>query len=317
MFRVDYRHLTASQHKVFDSMVELLGRVGLEYQGDFIETGRHRIHYLEYGSGPPVILIHGGGAGGAVWFRQIAALSRQFRVIVPDNPIFGLSTQPDAPLPVSEFVTDYLGSLMDALGIDKASLVGLSVGGLLVARFAVTYPARVTRLSLINSAGFGRQLPWGFRLSSLPVFGHILTQPYRWAHDLFFSASEVVHPDARDNDAYLDYAFSVMENEGHSLAVRRNMPTFADMRGQRNVMDDDELRAIRQAALVIWGRQDRFFPLSHAYRAASLLPNSRLVVLEDCGHIALLDQPERVTELLMEFLGGESGAEATTHSEAC
>jgi pimeloyl-ACP methyl ester carboxylesterase len=310
------RHLTASQQRVFDAMVELLARADLEYRGAFVDASRYRIHYLDYGSGPAVMLIHGGGAGGAVWFRQIAALSRRFRVIVPDNPIFGLSTQPDSASPMSEFTTDYLGSFMDVLGIDKASLVGLSVGGYLAARFTVDFPERVARLALINSAGLGRQLPWGFRLSSLPLFGHIFTQPPRWAHDRFFALSEVTHPDARDNDAYLDYAYSVMENEGHSLAVRRNMPVFADMRGQRNVIADDELRSIRQESLVLWGRQDRFFPLSHALRAVSLIPNGRLEILEDCGHIALLDQPGRVSELLSEFLLGSSGSELVTNANS-
>ena len=218
---------------------------------------------------------------------------------------------------MSEFATDYLLSFMDAVGIEKASLVGLSVGGFLVARFAVDYPERVAKLGLINSAGFGRQLPWGFRLSSLPFFGHIFTQPPRWAHDRFFALSEVTRPDAEHNDAYLEYAYSVMENEGHSLAVRRNMPVFAGMRGQRNVISDDELRVIKQASLVIWGRQDRFFPLSHAYRAFSLIPGSRLEILEDCGHIALLDQPDRISDLLLEFLSGSSGSEFAAHSEAC
>jgi pimeloyl-ACP methyl ester carboxylesterase len=298
-------------------MVELLARAGLEYRGGFVAAGRHRIHFLDYGNGPTVLLIHGGGAGGAVWFRQIAALAEGFRVIVPDNPIFGLSTQPELPGPMSEFASHYLRSFMDAVGIEKASLVGLSVGGLLATRFTLDHPDRVVKLGLINSAGLGRQLPWGFRLSSLTLFGHIFTQPPRWAHDRFFALSEVTHPNAQHNDAYLDYAYSVTENEGHSLAVRRNMPVFADMRGQRNVISDDELRAIKQETLVIWSRQDRFFPLSHAYRAISLMPNSRLEILEDCGHIALLDQPDRISGILSEFLSGSSGSEFAAHDEAC
>jgi pimeloyl-ACP methyl ester carboxylesterase len=274
------KRLSASQQKAFDSMVELLGRLGLESSGGFVNAGNHRIHFLDYGNGPTVKLIHGGGAGGAVWFRQIAALAAKYRVVVPDNPIFGLSTQPESPSPMPEFATDYLRSFMDAIGIDKASLVGLSVGGFLVARFAIDYPGRVAKLGLINSTGFRRQLPWGFRLSSLPSFGHIFTQPPRWAHDRFFALSEVTHPASPHNDASLDDAYSVMENDGHSLAVRRNMRVFVGIRGQRNVISDDELRAIQQAALVIWGRQDRFFPLSYGRRAVSLMPNSRLEILE-------------------------------------
>ena len=113
---------------------------------------------------------------------------------------------------------------------------------------------------------------------------------------------EVVHPDREHNDAYLEYAYSVNASEGHSCAVQLNTPVFAGLRGQRHVISDDELESIRAKTLVIWGKQDRFFPVSHAERAVSRIPDSRLELIDDCGHISLLDQPERVSELMTEFL---------------
>lgn len=286
-------------------MVELLSRAGLGYQGDFIDAGGYRIHYLEYGTGPAVLLIHGGGAGGAMWFRQIAELSKRFRVIAPDNPIFGLSSRPSRQLAVPEVTTGFVESFMDALDIDQASVAGLSMGGFAAARFAAENPDRVDKLMLIDSAGFGRDLPWGFRLSSLPVLKYLLTRPQRWAHERFFATTEVAHPDREHNDAYLQYAFRVTQTEGHSNAVRLNMPVFAGIRGQRNLLHDDELASIKAPTLVLWGEQDRFFPLRHAHRAVSLIPGSRLEVLPDCGHVSLLDQPERVSELLAGFLSDQ------------
>ena len=113
---------------------------------------------------------------------------------------------------------------------------------------------------------------------------------------------EVVHPDREHNDAYLEYAYSVNASEGHSYAVQLNTPVFAGLRGQRHVISNDELESIQAKTLVIWGKQDRFFPVSHAERAVSRIPDSQLELIDDCGHISLLDQPERVSELMTEFL---------------
>lgn len=299
---------STAQQRVYDSMVELLSRAGLSYQGDFVEAGGYRIHYLEYGTGPTVLLVHGGGAGGAMWFRQIAELSKNFHVIAPDNPIFGLSSRPERALEVPEATTGFIESFMNALQIERASVAGLSMGGFVAASLAIHSPERVEKLALLDSTGFGRDLPWGFRLSSLPLLKYLLTRPQRWAHERFFATTEVANPEAEHNDAYLDYAFRVTQNDGHSIAVRQNMPVFAGIRGQRNLLSDDELSSINAETLVIWGEQDRFFPLEHAHRAESMIPNARLEVLPDCGHVSLLDQPEKVTRLLADFFGPGPGS---------
>lgn len=295
------QRFSLAQQRIFDSMVELLGRAGLEYQGRFVDAGIYRIHYLEYGTGPTVLLLHGGGAGGAMWFRQIAELSKSFRVIAPDNPIFGLSSRPSRVLAIPEVTTGFIEAFLDALEIDRVRIAGLSMGGFAAALFASENPERVERLALLDSAGFGRDLPWGFRLSSLPVLKHLLTRPQRWLHERFFAAAEVVAPEAEHNDAYMKYAFEVTRNDGHSMAVRHNMPVFAGIRGQRNLLSDEELAEIRAETLVIWGEQDRFFPLDHAHRAVSLIPNSKLEVLPNSGHIVLLDRPGDVNRLLSDF----------------
>lgn len=304
--------LSDAQQRVFDSMVELLSRAGLDYQGHFVSAGGYRIHYLDYGTGPTVLLIHGGGSGSALWFRQIAELSKKFRVIAPDNPIFGLSTRPSHVLGIPEATTGFIKTFLDAVGIERTSIAGLSMGGFVAARFAAEYPERVEGLSLIDSAGFGRDLPWGFRLSSLPVLKYFLTRPHRWAHERFFAAAEVVYPEAEHNDAYLEYAFQVTRNDGHALAVRQNMPVFAGIRGQRNLLTEQELAQIRAKTLIIWGEQDHFFPLAHAHRAKSMIPGAELEIIKDCGHVSLLDQPGRINELLSGFFS-ESTAEAVSN----
>ena len=90
--------MTAARQRIHDSMVDLLAQAGLDYSGGYVNVGGNRVHYLDYGEGEPVLLLHGGGAGAAVWFRQIAALKDSYRVLAPDSPVFGLSSQPSVPL---------------------------------------------------------------------------------------------------------------------------------------------------------------------------------------------------------------------------
>lgn len=306
--------LTPAGQRIYSSMVELLGRAGLDYNGAVVDAGRFNIHYLEYGSGPTVILLHGAGAGSAIWFRQIAALSKRYRVIAPDNPVFGLSTQPQHRVTVEDITTGYLLPFMDALGIESASLAGLSLGGFLASLTAAHYPERVEDLVLIDSAGLGYHLPWVFRLTSLPFLSQFLSKPHRRAHYRFFSDVEVLHPDSPHLEAFFEYAYQVTTNDGHSVALRKSVPSFANLRGQRQVLKGEELAGIRSRTLIIWGDSDRFFPVSHGERAARLIPGSRLEVLPQCGHVAVLDRPDEVSGLMADFLDSRSVAEPVTGS---
>ena len=295
---------TPAQQRIHSSMLALLARSDLEYCGAFADAGPHRVHYLDYGSGPPVFLIHGGGAGCAIWYRQIAALSPSFRVIAPDNPMFGLSSQTYVNGSMRQFTAGYLLSLMDCLGIERASFVGLSLGGYASLSVALAAPERVDKLCLINSAGLGAHLPWVFRLITLPVIGHLLSRPNKWAQDRFFETVEVVNGNGPDSEAFKRYAYDVTTSDRHGLAVRRNMPRFANLRGQLDIYSDSELASVRQPALIVWGERDAFFPVGHGHRAHSLITGSRLEVLPESGHVAIWDRPADVSRLLLEFLSG-------------
>ena len=311
-------------------MSVLLARAGLEYRGGFAELpGGLRVHYLDYGpesatrdgpveltgapdvETPAVLLVHGAGAGGAIWYRQIAALSKQFRVIAPDSPLFGLSTQTVLRGPqdtvarpcFEDFTTAYLTAFMDALGLKQVMLTGLSAGGFAGIFMALRRPERVSKLALLDAMGLGRDLPWAMRLLATPGAGYFLSRPGKRAHDLFFSTLEVAHPDGPDAEAYKRYAYEVVRNDGHARGLRLSAPALADLGGQRRVITAGELASVRAPTLIIWGEKDRFFPVSHARRAWSGIPGSTLHILPGAGHVTPWDEPERVSELLAGFFG--------------
>jgi pimeloyl-ACP methyl ester carboxylesterase len=289
--------------QIFDSMSALLARAGLEYQGRFTEVNGQRIHYLDYGEGPPVLLLHGGGAGSAIWFRQIEMLAQTRRVIAPDHPVFGLSGQDPYGAPLDESLVSYLNGLMDALNFASADIVGLSMGAQAALALTIEKPERVNRLIMVSGGGLGRSIPLVFRLSTVPLLGRLIVRPNRWGQDNYFKTMEVVESDFEDAATYQQYAYDVTRAKGHARAMRSSLRTTTNMIGQKQVFSDDELRSISTPLLAIWGEHDPVFPLEHGLRLAGLVPSSSLHVVEDAAHVPLLDHVEEVNGLIDGFLG--------------
>ncbi len=300
--------LSRWQTSIHHAMVDLLARAGLEYSGGFVEAGGRRIHYLDYGpkngvasDRNTVLLVHGGGAGGALWFRQIAALSEHFRVIAPDNPLFGLSDQTPVVAPIDDFAADYLLDFIDAMQLRRVNVAGLSLGGLGSLFLAIRHPERVSRLALLGAAGLGKDMPWIIRLISLPGLSNVFTMPIRSLHGGYFASHEVTRPFGPHAEDFKHYAFTIARNDGHGPALRRSVRVITGLKGQRRIISDEELASVRVPTLVIWGAKDKFFPIDHAHRAHRHIPEASLHILPEAGHVTPWDEPELVSELLTNF----------------
>ena len=141
-------HMTAARQRIHSSMVDLLAQAGLDYSGGYVNVAGNRVHYLDYGEGEPVLLLHGGGAGGAVWYRQIAALKDSYRVLAPDSPVFGLSSQPSVPTPLRQFAGEYVQGFIEALQLESVRIAGLSLGGFIALAQAVDRSPRIRSMRL-------------------------------------------------------------------------------------------------------------------------------------------------------------------------
>ena len=276
---------------------------GLRYEGSKIDAaGRRGIFVMEYGAGPPVILIHGAGAGGAIWHRQIAALAKTRRVVVPDIPLFGVSELPNDVPPVRPDVGALLVAIMDRLDIDRADIAGMSLGGLMAMSAVLHAPDRFGKLALVSSAGLGRALPYIYRLARVPLFNRLLGKPTRWMSDGFFNRKEAQMSrgsGSPEREAFMEYQFAVSQRSGRGPRILEGIRLFSVWRGQRDVVPDADLGRIRQPTLIVWGANDRFFPLTHAERAANLIPNATLRVIPECGHLTAVDAPEGLTGALV------------------
>jgi len=296
--------------EVYRALIGLLARSGLEYSGGFVEVDGFRVHYLDYGLEnesrdtqlPPVVLMHGAGPGSGNWYSQIAILRETRRVIAMDSPLFGLSDLAEQDGHPIVSVARFLIKFLDVMGIEKADFVGLSFGGAVILTLAIDHPERVRRLVLVDSAGLGRGIPYAWRLVHAPWLGALLFKPSRFVRDRVFEKWEVRNPEMPDKEAYSGYSFAVRIRPGRSEPMKEGMKRFTSWLGQRRRFSNEELRSVTPETLVIWGDDDRIFPLNHGERAARLIPNATLEVIEDTGHVCFWDQPERTNRLLVDFL---------------
>ncbi|MEW6211737.1 MAG: alpha/beta fold hydrolase [Acidobacteriota bacterium] len=253
-----------------------------------------KIHYLEAGTGPAVILLHGLGGSSSNWASTIGPLSQKYRVIVPDQIGFGRSDKPFINYRVGTLV-DFLNGLYRELKIERASLVGNSLGGFTAAAFALAYPQKVDRIVLVDAAGFA------FPKEADPRLLNALNPSTREGIKQIMSM--VFYNKAMfANDAAVDALYAQKIAAGDGYTVQRFIESI--VRGE-DVLDG-KLGAIKHPTLIIWGREDELTPLAMGERFKKELPNAELFIIEKCGHVPQMEKASEFNTALIKFLGGSS-----------
>lgn len=283
----------------------------------------HRVRYLTGGSGAPVLLLHGLADTADAWGRVLPALTSRYRVLAPDLLGCGASDKPAIDYSLWAQAT-YLRHFMDAVGIDKAIVVGHSLGGGLALHLYMQYPERVARLALIASGGMGRDLPLSLRLCTLagssPVIGALLSSRHRRhpaariGHTLLgrlwpatAAADRAKHTalavlNAEDALANAEEAgiLDRLREPAARAAFLATLRSVGNLRGQRGSALG-ALSLIDAPVLLIHGERDATIPVSHAHIARSLLKRGHLALIPACGHCPQRETPEQVRDLLLDF----------------
>ena len=260
----------------------------------FVTIYGSKIHYIEAGSGPVVILLHGLGGDTSNWAPTLAPLSAKYHVIVPDQIGFGLSDKPLINYRVATLV-DFLEGFYQELKIERATLVGNSLGGWVAAAYALAHPQKVERLVLVDAAGFS--LPGGTNPGSLNVLNPATREGVRQIMSLIFYNKQLFM-----SDAVIDQIFASKMTAGDGYTIQRFIEAIA--RGD-DVLDG-RLAAIRQPTLIVWGREDELTTLAQfGQRFKKEITVSRLLIIEKCGHVPPIEKAAEFNSALMRFLGGE------------
>lgn len=276
---------------------------GLKYEGRFVSAAEfERVHVMEFGDGSPVILMHGAGMGGPVWHRQIAALALDHRVIVPDIPMFGMSDMPRRIYAPREQIADVILGVMDQFDIETADIAGHSLGAIGSLGAIINAPDRFNRAILMSSPGFGRGLNFLLRLSSIPALRRFIRYDSRRDRYFFFDHYEAQRSGpSEEREAWKEMVFRIGSRNHATDAFFEGLRSFTGFFGQRDVLSNETLNAVKLPTLLVWGDSDRIVPTRHRNRASQSIPNSRLEIIKNCGHVVHLEAPKRVTELMVDW----------------
>jgi len=257
--------------------------------------------------GQPVVILHGGGfdAAGLSFRKTIPVLAKQHRVFAPDWPGFGESDAMPRNWCVEECV-DFVADLLDALGLKRVILIGLSMGGAFALGFTLRSPKRVERLVLVDSVGLGGGIPGGlvsYFALHLPLVDELRWALLPWVPTL--ARRSMCAPLLNQSGAAIEEAFCeiirLARKPGSGAAFRQLQRSEYRWQGLRtNYLD--RLSEIQVPTLIVHGAEDRLIPVACAQRAHRLIPHSQLQIVAGCGHLPPVEQPESFNRIISSFL---------------
>ena len=264
-----------------------------------IETNSGRVAFIEAGSGPPLILLHGLGTSSETWGPTIRALLDRFTVNAPDLAGHGQSSGASLRGSVEPLVKA-LDDLCAKLGLETAAVVGHSLGGLVAVRFALNHPDRVSHLVLVDAGGIGEEMSWLLRLAAIPLLGRLVFGPSSlWVkhyNDRLFVPgnvdSNLLKSLHRSRALHVTAAF-----------MRRAVGSSADLLGPvESAYLLPRLDEIAVPVLVLWGEQDRLFPVEQLEGLRETCPLVEIHTFSDVGHWPYAEVPEAFNAALVNFL---------------
>lgn len=278
-------------------------------QQRYMEIHGERLAYYDEGpaGGHPaeaILLIHGMAGSAHTWREIIPRLSRSYRVIAPDLLGHGQSAKPRTDYSLGAFAVG-LRDLLDELGVDAATIVGQSLGGGIAMQFLYQHPDYCRRLVLISSGGLGQDVGLILRLLSAP--GAELIMPLI-APEFVVRAGDSVKSWLTSlglrspRGAEIWSAYSSFKDASTRVSFLRTLRSVVDYRGQSvSALNRLSTRA-DLPTLAIWGEDDAIIPVDHAYAALEARPDCRLEVLPGVGHFAQVEAPNKVVDLIEEFI---------------
>jgi len=265
----------------------------------------HRVSYRRAGWGPVIVLIHGITGSSQTWEDVIEPLAENYTVVAPDLLGHGESAKPRGDYSLGAYASG-IRDLLAALGHDRATVVGHSLGGGIAMQMAYQFPERVDRLVLVSSGGLGREVHLLIRAAVLP--GSELVLPLLAAPGILSRVDAVGTFLGRFGlRAGVDLeemwrGFSSLSDAEARAAFIHTLRTIVDPGGQRVNATDRLYLAAEMPFLLIWGENDPVIPFRHGIRATERTPGSRLVSFPDAGHFPHRDDPRRFVRELTSFM---------------
>lgn len=265
--------------------------------GRSVQTGDIVTNYHDVGEGDPVLLLHGSGPGVSAWANwrlPIEHLSPRLRLLAPDFAGFGYTTAPDGVEYSRELWLGQVVAFLDALGIERTSVVGNSFGGSMALALAIAHPDRVDRLVLMGSVGVPFEITdaldavWGYE-PSVETMGRLMRETF--AYDPTLVTDELVR---------MRYEASV--RPGVQEAFSRMFPAPRQRWVDAMAHDEGDVRAIPHPTLLVHGRDDKVIPMSTTMTMLDWVDDSRAHLFGRCGHWTQIEKAREFSTLVADFL---------------
>ncbi|HEY5316489.1 MAG TPA: alpha/beta fold hydrolase [Solirubrobacteraceae bacterium] len=273
----------------------------------------HRVSYLTGGEGPVLVLVHGIASGAQAWRDVLPSLARSFTVLAPDLLGHGESAKPRGDYSLGAYASG-IRDLMIALGHERATFIGHSLGGGVAMQLAYQFPERCERLALVSSGGLGREVHLLLRAAALPGSEYVLpllVQPAFLrtgaAIGTFFDRLGVrPRPDVGE----FARGYRSLGDVETRQAFIQTLRAVIEPGGQRVSARDRLYLAAEVPTLIVWGSRDRIIPARHGRRAHEEMPGSYFLEIPDAGHFPQLDRPRELVKAIVSFVDSTEPARA-------
>ena len=265
----------------------------------------HPVSYYEAGSGPVLLLVHGITSNADTWRAVMPALAERFTVVAPDLLGHGGSAKPRGDYSLGAYASG-LRDLLAALGHDRTTVVGHSMGGGIAMQLAYQFPERVERLALVSSGGLGKEVALVLRAATLPGAEWVLPLlTRRGPRDVAVGAAQAMRRLGRRTQADVRgtaFGLASLRDDAARRAFLHTARSILDPSGQRVSARDRLYLAEGMPTLIVWGERDPMIPAAHGIAAHELMPGSRLELFPGAGHYPYEEDPERFVAVLQDFI---------------
>ena len=275
----------------------------------------HDVGFHTAGSGSSVVvLIHGMAASSGTWSHVIPALAEQVIVVAPDLLGHGQSSKPRSDYSIGGYACG-IRDLLIALGYERVTVVGHSLGGGVALQFAYQFPDRCERLVLLGSGGLGREVAPLLRALTFPGAEYLFPLVF-WPglHDAGMRLARSLRRLGLRATPVLEEiwrGYASLTDAGGRQAFVHTLRSVIDLAGQRVNATDRLYLASEVPTLIVWGKRDSIIPVDHAIAAHAAIPGSRLEVFDGVGHYPHCEEPERFARVLLDFIHSTPPAAAS------
>lgn len=254
----------------------------------------HTIHYLDQGSGEPVVFLHGSGSGASghsnFKFNYPFLAENGFRSIVPDLIGYGYSDKPDDVEYHIDFFVECVKQTLDAIGVDSVHLIGNSLGGAIAIRFALAYPDQVKSLNLMAPGGIEDQ-PSYFAMPGMAIMKEVFTGgPNKDALEQFIRRG-LVYDDKHVDEQLVNERWGIFQQQNMQVINTMVVPNMEDQLGELNC-----------PIIAFWGANENMMPETGIAKLTKKCSNIRLTIVSECGHWVMVEHKDLFNRMTLDFL---------------